>query len=957
MVFVKSVVTASSQGAKPEAAASSDSNQGSPALGAKTVLSRENRSQALIVKSKPSRRSSLTFSMKKSVPQPPPIQSDVEQRKASYAPAAIPSTRTSSVDNKHQSLALSATTRRSNISMTRKRSTSKKTTSVAPSWMLSLTQQQAEQKQEGVGLALAATRSRSRPRPTQAGDSLAGLPPPNVPPPPPAPYQSIDDAEGVECELVIDDTPSLVASDHLSDSSASSFLGLSHYGTNRLLVAVQPHGLANLGNTCYFNASIQMLLAASKFTNDLCLHDFHRVSRWCIAGSGNSDDDFVKIPSYVVHVIMDGGGAFDAIGNGDYEQVIQNHADAETHSIGQEVKDDFVIVTEDRDEAEDANSSQTNDEEEIKASQALEIAPLAHSFIDLANVLQRGPQQSIQLDPGIDSCQPQRAGRNTYYTDYTNVANPSYFKDQLDAKSDLFYGYYQQDAHEFVVTLLDLLHDEMVDAAKIAVENDKKGQQEEAEHQAIAAKEAAAAAEARAEDEADAAALAAAREAQKKLEHADASISVTPCNGLSCSHQELGANGLSCGLLESVTGMLKEVDAPSPMSHPMAVPALASALDLIEHKSSSSIAQMQSKSTHHVTESKREEVSDDRSESESDSFIHVNTNEVSNGYDADTEEYKAKAGDTTDISDEEEPEKIFLPTDNFHMEVDVQLECKGCEYKRSHKELYNHLSLDIVKGATGTATGTISDALQAFFAAEEMELTCEKCGHATATQRLRIINSPRALLLHVKRFNVEYDAQWRPKVKKNSSRIEFRESLRLDISALSGGAGMLPRANSKPPLPRIIKTGGEMKDKEHQHHAHYSLKSIVHHVGHSANSGHYVTDALHPPAPPHSEAAVGSSATGTSGEKPELLQLKWHRFNDAEVRETSQKEVYGGSSQSTAYLLMYELNGDPSEASSSSNNNTNKKKGWKTIPTWNPFTLSKVTSGSSSRSGRRFVAS
>jgi hypothetical protein len=53
---------------------------------------------------------------------------------------------------------------------------------------------------------------------------------------------------------------------------------------------------------------------------------------------------------------------------------------------------------------------------------------------------------------------------------------------------------------------------------------------------------------------------------------------------------------------------------------------------------------MQSKSTQHMRKSKREEVSDDRPES--DGCIYVNTKELSNASDADTEEAKAKAEDT-----------------------------------------------------------------------------------------------------------------------------------------------------------------------------------------------------------------------------------------------------------------------------------------------------------------------
>ena len=77
---------------------------------------------------------------------------------------------------------------------------------------------------------------------------------------------------------------------------------------------------------------------------------------------------------------------------------------------------------------------------------------------------------------------------------------------------------------------------------------------------------------------------------------------------------------------------------------------------------------------------------------------------------------------------------------------------------RTKEEMYRYLSIDI---ADDTERGTdsldhkrtVEKCLDHFFRPEDRELKCEKCDDGTvATQTMRILSRPKAMLLHLKRF-------------------------------------------------------------------------------------------------------------------------------------------------------------------------------------------------------------
>uniref|UniRef100_A0A7S4ILU3 USP domain-containing protein n=1 Tax=Odontella aurita TaxID=265563 RepID=A0A7S4ILU3_9STRA len=186
-----------------------------------------------------------------------------------------------------------------------------------------------------------------------------------------------------------------------------------------------------------------------------------------------------------------------------------------------------------------------------------------------------------------------------------------------------------------------------------------------------------------------------------------------------------------------------------------------------------------------------------------------------------------------------------------------------------------------------------------------------------------IIRRPRALLLHFKRFIVDISPDFTCiSYRKDHSPVIFPETMSLPSSrnmmlqegkvapkeeskknsvvgldrlfltenvsvpakrqdALHGGGvvcGNVMSANKSKGSPTVDlsqkKNSSELPRK-------YRLKSVVHHIGSSANCGHYTADAQR------------------SGE--------WMRFNDRVVSRKEAKDVTGEAALKTAYMVLYEL--------------------------------------------------
>lgn len=163
--------------------------------------------------------------------------------------------------------------------------------------------------------------------------------------------------------------------------------------------------------------------------------------------------------------------------------------------------------------------------------------------------------------------------------------------------------------------------------------------------------------------------------------------------------------------------------------------------------------------------------------------------------------------------------------DYFCTEVRSRLTCDSCKYTRTQIEKYLHLSIDV----GSSETTSVEEGLRKFFSPEKRELKCEKCFCESATQTTEITKLPPALLVHFKRFIIDVSPDYSSVTyRKNQSAVEFPASLSLEMDALLrdfvAEDVTIPESTS-PTVPA------------------YQIRSICHHIGPSASCGHYTADA------------------------------------------------------------------------------------------------------------------
>ena len=151
--------------------------------------------------------------------------------------------------------------------------------------------------------------------------------------------------------------------------------------------------------------------------------------------------------------------------------------------------------------------------------------------------------------------------------------------------------------------------------------------------------------------------------------------------------------------------------------------------------------------------------------------------------------------------------------DCFATKVRVRLTCDSCKYTRTKDETYLHWSLEM-SGDTSA-----DECLRRFFASEKREVKCEKCFGESATQTSHITKLPKMLLLHFKRFVVKVSEDYSSiSYEKNSSSVAFDPVISAHDDLQDYTAVSVPGS-------------------------HYQLRSVVNHHGSSVNFGHYTADA------------------------------------------------------------------------------------------------------------------
>ena len=266
-----------------------------------------------------------------------------------------------------------------------------------------------------------------------------------------------------------------------------------------------------------------------------------------------------------------------------------------------------------------------------------------------------------------------------------------------------------------------------------------------------------------------------------------------------------------------------------------------------------------------------------------------------------------------DAADHDEMEESEASTEscspvssNFTTKVRVCLTCESCKFRRSHIETYLHLSLDISTGSSNDnndndndnnndvcnlgcpSSSSIEEGLRRFFAPEKRDIKCEKCFHTSALQTSEITQLPRNLLFHLKRFIVDVSPDYSSiSYRKDQSAVVFDERMELEATP--------DNTKTYHPLHSLVHDDEEWgfrdflaPDCVYQQGQAYEIRSVVNHIGSSASCGHYTADAKR----------LTDDEDGESRE--------WIRFNDSYVSSISKTEAVQDATK-TAYMIMYEL--------------------------------------------------
>lgn len=195
--------------------------------------------------------------------------------------------------------------------------------------------------------------------------------------------------------------------------------------------------------------------------------------------------------------------------------------------------------------------------------------------------------------------------------------------------------------------------------------------------------------------------------------------------------------------------------------------------------------------------------------------------------------------------------------------------------------MYRYLSIDVGNSNADPRDPdfikpAVDSCLKNFFNPEDREVNCEKCKDGKiATQTMKILSMPKVILLHLKRFDVVE----RPIDGTEEKELVFKKNkVPVELTTDLSVGKLLSKNQSN----QLAETTNSLPSNE------YSLKSIVHHIGNTANSGHYTTDARRT--------------------DPESGKDTWVFFDDGVTVERSHERVIQSTkNQRTAYMLLYSI--------------------------------------------------
>lgn len=472
------------------------------------------------------------------------------------------------------------------------------------------------------------------------------------------------------------------------------------------------------------------------------------------------------------------------------------------------------------------------------------------------------------FDPEESSCSYETAGNEEEKKDdaamgMISAADPSSLKSSMDEICCLFEGYQQQDSHEFLSTLLDFLHDEILEELK--------------EQQQVPPSSSTSSALGYARDDNDNFDdnNGKVNVKRSRLQPSDKSSSFSTLDQdaiFSLLHEEIPLD--RCSTVAPTLGAIASNKTAPPLlllggriahscltdTSPTDITASRKLYSASKSKPSANLIQFPTCSNNN----------NDIMNNQPLPPVNTTANLSSSSSTAATEEITTPSHIATVL-----PTSFISPVEkHFSSFVDVRLTCDSCSYTRSKTEMYRYLSIDLVMPQPN-----VEDGLKRFFLPEKIDLKCEKCFFERATQTKKIVKFPKSLLIHFKRFVINTTLNEgipTTTFTKNHSPVEFDRTLDTN-GFLLGGA---------------IDDCDTMKDNDHDEYyncsSRFRLVSVVHHIGRNASCGHYTADGLR--TVDHDE-----------------LNRRWLSFNDDYVIDKEEYDVVNGTSQaSSAYMILYE---------------------------------------------------
>lgn len=254
----------------------------------------------------------------------------------------------------------------------------------------------------------------------------------------------------------------------------------------------------------------------------------------------------------------------------------------------------------------------------------------------------------------------------------------------------------------------------------------------------------------------------------------------------------------------------------------------------------------------------------------------------------------------------------------FDSALRKRLICAECSRGRDVSELFRDFSVDFI-GDGKADFCALTEMVQAYFADERLEAKCEHCGCQHARMQKHLLEPPRVLMLHLKRFVPNFQRRRFDKCQADvliPDELDLKDCLQhfgeppaleagsdataLDVAPLTEDGRLPARPQAPEELPEVDVHGFQLLPAEKPASVpssalvpsspakqapsdwRYSLRSVIAHSGDSPHHGHYV---------------CYSKQTGG----------RWRLYNDSVV-ETKEAHWHPSCQGKKAYILFYVLN-------------------------------------------------